>query len=56
LRIDSLEACDYTIFNTEEQRQSLSCCNQEHTSTDDHHDRLLEILLNFCKYLIHSDN
>ena len=47
-----LESSDYTVFDAEEQRQGLGSGNQEDTCADDHHDRLLEILLNFCKYLI----
>jgi len=35
--------------NAEEQRQCLGCCNEENTCADDHHDLLLENLLNFCK-------
>ena len=40
------------VRNTEEQRQSLGSSHKEDTGTYDHHNLLLEILLNFCKYLI----
>lgn len=48
---DVLHQSSFTT-DAEEQRQSLGCCNQEDASTHEHHDALLEILLNFCKYLI----
>ena len=40
------------LVDTKEQRKSLSCGNQENTSTDDHHDRLLDNLLTVYKQLI----
>lgn len=33
------------VTDTEEERESIGCGNQEDTSTDGHHDFLLEILL-----------
>lgn len=39
-------------LDTEEQRQSLGCCDKEDTCANDHHDLLLENLLISCKYLI----
>ena len=41
-------------LDTEEQWQSLGCCNEENTCADDHHDLLLENLLSSCKVLIFS--
>ena len=41
-----------TRLETEEERQSLGCCDEEDTGTYDHHDLLLENLLIICKYLI----
>lgn len=39
-------------LETKEQRQTLSCCDEEDTSTYNHHDALLEILLIAYKVLI----
>ena len=39
-------------LDTEEQRQSLSCCYEENTCANDHHDLLLENLLLNCNVLI----
>lgn len=39
-------------LETEEQRQSLSCCNEEDTCAYNHHNLLLEILLIVCNVLI----
>src|SRR5574344_689010 len=39
-------------LDTEEQRQSLGCCDKEDTCANDHHYLLLENLLISCKYLI----
>lgn len=41
-------------LETKEQRQTLSCCDEEDTSTYNHHDALLENLPIICKCLIHS--
>ena len=38
-------------LDTEEQRQSLGCCDKEDTCANDHHDLLLENLLPSCKVL-----
>ena len=38
-------------FAAEEERQSLSCCYEENTCANDHHDLLLENLLPNCKVL-----
>lgn len=38
-------------LETKEQRQTLSCCDEEDTSTYNHHDALLENLLPNCKVL-----
>ena len=38
-------------FEAEEERQSLSCCYEENTCANDHHDLLLENLLPNCKVL-----
>ena len=43
-------------LETEEQRQSLSCCNEEDTCAYDHHDLLLEILLIARNVLIINTN
>lgn len=42
----------HSALKAEEHGQCLGCCDEEDTSANDHHDLLLEILLNFCKYLI----
>ncbi len=39
-------------LDTEEQRQSLGCCDKEDTCANDHHYLLLENLLSECKPLI----
>lgn len=39
-------------LETEEQRQSLSCSNEEDTCAYNHHNLLLEILLIVCNVLI----
>ena len=46
---------DYTVLDAEEQRQSLGSGNQEHTCADDHHDRLLDVLLLVVHLHIHGD-
>ena len=38
-------------LDTEDQRQSLGCCDKEDTCANDHHDLLLENLLPSCKAL-----
>jgi len=42
----------HLVGDAEEERQRIGGCNQEDAGTYDHHDLLLQILLNFCKYLI----
>ena len=43
-------------LETKEQRQALSCCDEEDTSTYNHHDALLEILLIARNILIINTN
>ena len=43
-------------LDTEEQRQSLGCCDKEDTCANDHHDLLLEILLIVRNVLIINTN
>ena len=40
------------VTDTEEERESIGSGNQEDTSTDGHHNLLLEILLIVCNVLI----
>lgn len=42
-------------LETKEQRQTLSCCDEEDTSTYNHHDALLDILLLVVHLHIHTD-
>jgi len=44
------------VADTEEERECIGGGNQEDTSTDGHHDLLLEILLIACNTLIINTN
>ena len=43
--------CHRLTTESKEQRKGLSCCNEEDTGSDNHHDLLLDILF----LIVHSD-